>query len=283
MDAIKGPDNLLAQCSGGDGPLDSLPVIAARAAVPGDNRVRIPSWDSRPFELDRCDQGRVCVDELRGICVEANVVIEELSTHLQESLIVANLAHDAACDGFARPGLRGDPAGWHAWAAAHVIMAASAVRRLGLSVMAKHPLARVQDDLSDSKARAMDHLAFIDLIHHRILALPVKDAQSRPDRRQCVCSGASSRIERAGRFRSSGDAQVVSPAVFTRLTRYCFRGSAAMTQESFLKSSAKGAAEGAAFLASHLIKATEKALDDFEHGQVDQTRLKPVQEFSRCA
>ena len=122
-----------------------------------------------------------------------------------------------------------------------------------LSAVAEHPRARINYDPSHFLLQAMDYLAFIDLYHDRISAFHVKDAEFRPDGRQGVYSGYSPWSERAGRFRSLGDGQVDFPAIFTRLTQYGYRGWAVMEWECFLKSPAQGAAEGAPFIARHLI------------------------------
>ena len=46
-----------------------------------------------------------------------------------------------------------------------------------------------------------------------------------------------------------------------------------MEWECFLKSPAQGAAEGAPFIARHLIEVTEQAFDDFAGGRADQAVL----------
>ena len=54
----------------------------------------------------------------------------------------------------------------------------------------------------------LDYLEFIDIYHERIKAFHVKDAEFNPTGRQGVYSGYAPWIERAGRFRSTGDGQV---------------------------------------------------------------------------
>lgn len=142
-----------------------------------------------------------------------------------------------------------------------------------LSAVAEHPRARINYDPSHFLLQAMDYLAFIDIYHDRISAFHVKDAEFRPDGRQGVYSGYSPWVERAGRFRSLGDGQVDFPAVFTRLTQHSYRGWAVMEWECFLKSPAQGAAEGAPFIARHLIEVTGQAFDDFAGGRADQAVL----------
>lgn len=60
----------------------------------------------------------------------------------------------------------------------------------------------------------LDYLAFIDT-HERINAFHVKDAEFNLNGRQCVYSGYSNRVERAGRFRSLGDGQINFKAIFS--------------------------------------------------------------------
>lgn len=151
-----------------------------------------------------------------------------------------------------------------------------------LSAVGDHPRARINYDPSHFLLQAMDYLAFIDLYHDRISAFHVKDAEFRPDGRQGVYSGYSSWVERAGRFRSLGDGQVDFAAVFSRLTQHGYRGWAVMEWECCLKSPEQGAAEGAPFIAGHLIEVTEKAFDDFAGGQVDQTKLKQMLGILGC-
>jgi sugar phosphate isomerase/epimerase len=91
-----------------------------------------------------------------------------------------------------------------------------------------------------------------------------------------VYSGYSPWAERAGRFRSLGDGQVDFPAVFTRLTQHGYRGWAVMEWECFLKSPEQGAAEGAPFIARHLIEVTGQAFDDFAGGRADQLVLNAM-------
>lgn len=152
-----------------------------------------------------------------------------------------------------------------------------------LSAVAEHPRARINYDPSHFLLQAMDYLAFIDLYRDRISAFHVKDAEFRPDGRQGVYSGYSPWVERAGRFRSLGDGQVDFLAVFSRLTQYGYRGWAVMEWECCLKSPTQGAAEGAPFIARHLIDVTQKAFDDFADGEVDQAKLAQMLGLAECA
>jgi sugar phosphate isomerase/epimerase len=109
----------------------------------------------------------------------------------------------------------------------------------------------------------MDYLAFIDLYHDRINAFHVKDAEFNPDGRQGVYSGYQSWVNRAGRFRSLGDGQVDFASIFSKLTQYGYDSWAVLEWECCIKSAEQGAAEGAPFIASHLIESPKSAFDDF--------------------
>jgi sugar phosphate isomerase/epimerase len=119
----------------------------------------------------------------------------------------------------------------------------------------------------------MDYLAFIDLYHDRICAFHVKDAEFNPDGRQGVYSGYQPWLTRAGRFRSLGDGQVDFGAIFSKLSQYGYDSWAVLEWECCLKSSEQGAAEGAPFIASHIIEVTDKAFDDFAGGATDLAQI----------
>jgi hypothetical protein len=64
--------------------------------------------------------------------------------------------------------------------------------------------------------------------------------------------------------------------VFTLLTEAGFDGWAVLEWECCVKSPEQGAAEGAPFIASHLIEPTEVAFDDFAGGRSDRDRLRKM-------
>ena len=80
-------------------------------------------------------------------------------------------------------------------------------------------------------------------------------------------------MERAGRFRSLGDGQIDFSGIFSKLTQYGFDGWAVLEWECCLKHPEQGAAEGAPFIDSHIIRVTEKAFDDFAGGKTDQAKI----------
>ena len=139
-----------------------------------------------------------------------------------------------------------------------------------LSAVGQHPRAMILYDPSHFVLQALDHLAFIDLYHSRIRMFHVKDAEFRPNGRVGVYGGYQPWVDRAGRFRSLGDGQVDFGAVFSKLTQYGFDGWAVMEWECCLKHPDDGAREGAAFIARHIIRVTERAFDDFAGAGTDQ-------------
>ncbi|MBU2878443.1 MULTISPECIES: sugar phosphate isomerase/epimerase family protein [Alteromonadaceae] len=126
-----------------------------------------------------------------------------------------------------------------------------------------HPRANILYDPSHFILQQLDYLAFIDLYHERIKAFHVKDAEFRPSGRSGVYGGYQGWLDRPGRFRSLGDGQIDFKAIFSKLTQYGFDGWAVMEWECCIKHPEDGAAEGAKFIAEHLIRPTEKAFDDF--------------------
>lgn len=137
-----------------------------------------------------------------------------------------------------------------------------------------HEAAMINYDPSHFVLQQLDYLAFIDLYHDRINAFHVKDAEFNPDGRQGVYSGYQPWTQRAGRFRSLGDGQVDFGAIFSKLTQYGYDSWAVLEWECCIKSPEQGAAEGAPFIAAHLIEVTDKAFDDFAGAERDDAQLK---------
>jgi uncharacterized membrane protein len=69
------------------------------------------------------------------------------------------------------------------------------------------------------------------------------------------------------RFRSLGDGHVDFAAVFSKLSQYGFDGWAVLEWECCIKDSEQGAAEGAPFIAQHIIQVASRAFDDFFRGE----------------
>ena len=139
-----------------------------------------------------------------------------------------------------------------------------------------HERAQINYDPSHFLLQQMDYLAFIDLYHDRICAFHVKDAEFNPDGRQGVYSGYQPWLQRAGRFRSLGDGQVDFGAIFSKLAAYDYDSWAVLEWECCIKSPEQGAAEGAPFIASHIIEVTDKAFDDFAGGETDLDQIRAM-------
>ena len=139
-----------------------------------------------------------------------------------------------------------------------------------------HARARINYDPSHFLLQALDYLAFIDLYHDRICAFHVKDAEFNPDARQGVYSGYAGWTDRAARFRSLGDGQVDFAGIFSKLCQYGYASWAVLEWECCLKSPAEGAAEGAPFIATHIIESTDKAFDDFAGGDTDPAQARTM-------
>lgn len=139
-----------------------------------------------------------------------------------------------------------------------------------------HPRCTINYDPSHFLLQQLDYLAFIDLYHERIKAFHVKDAEFNPDGRQGVYSGYQSWVDRAGRFRSLGDGQIDFGGIFSKLSAYGYDSWAVLEWECCLKHPEDGAAEGAPFIAQHIIRVTETAFDDFAGGETDRGQIKAM-------
>lgn len=142
-----------------------------------------------------------------------------------------------------------------------------------LEALDNHPRCMINYDPSHFLLQQMDYLQFIDIYHERISAFHVKDAEFNPTGRQGVYSGYADWTNRAGRFRSLGDGQVDFKGIFSKLAQYGFEGWAVLEWECCLKHPEQGAAEGAPFIADHIIRLTDKAFDDFAGGTTDKAAL----------
>ncbi len=139
-----------------------------------------------------------------------------------------------------------------------------------------HPAACLNYDPSHFLLQQLDYLEFIRLYGERIKAFHVKDAEFNPTGRTGVYGGYQSWVDRAGRFRSLGDGQVDFHRVFSLLTEAGYEGWAVLEWECCLKSPEQGAAEGAPFIAKHLIEKTEIAFDDFANSDQDTASNRQI-------
>ncbi|CAI9399329.1 Inosose dehydratase [Pleomorphomonas sp. T1.2MG-36] len=138
-----------------------------------------------------------------------------------------------------------------------------------LTAVGNHPRANILYDPSHFVLQALDYLAFLDIYHERVKAFHVKDAELNPSGRSGVYGGYQSWVDRPGRFRSLGDGQVDFSSIFSKMAQYDFPGWAVLEWECALKHPEDGAAEGAPFIANHIIRVTEHAFDDFAQSGAD--------------
>src|SRR5579872_5942459 len=135
-----------------------------------------------------------------------------------------------------------------------------------LEEVGDHSAACINYDPSHFVLQQLDYLAFIEIYGKRISGFHVKDAEFRPSARVGVYGGYQPWSKRAGRFRSLGDGQVDFRRVFTLLTEAGYKGWAVLEWECCVKSPEQGAAEGAPFIARHLIETAQVSFDDFAGG-----------------
>jgi len=140
----------------------------------------------------------------------------------------------------------------------------------------QHPRANILFDPSHFVLQQLDYLQFIDFYHARIKMFHVKDAEFHATGRQGVYGGYQPWLQRAGRFRSTGDGQVNFPAIFSKLTQYDFPGWAILEWECCIKSAQQGAAEGAPFIKRHIIQAAQSTFDDFASSGADRSALRKI-------
>ncbi|SEN46325.1 Sugar phosphate isomerase/epimerase [Sphingomonas gellani] len=145
-----------------------------------------------------------------------------------------------------------------------------------LDAVDHHPRARLLFDPSHFVLQQLDYLDFIDRYHERIACFHVKDAEFNPTGRSGVYGGYESWVNRAGRFRSTGDGQVDFGGVFSKLAQYGYRGWAVIEWECALKRAEDGAREGAPFIRDHIIRLTERPFDDFAASGVDQAAIRSL-------
>jgi sugar phosphate isomerase/epimerase len=135
-----------------------------------------------------------------------------------------------------------------------------------LSAARDHAAIAINYDPSHFLLQQLDYIDFIAIYGDYIKGFHVKDAEFRPSGRVGVYGGYEPWVSRAGRFRSLGDGQVDFRRVFSALTQKGYAGWAVLEWECCLKSPEQGAAEGAPFIARHMIERTAAVFDDFAGG-----------------
>ncbi|KQS53873.1 AP endonuclease [Brevundimonas sp. Leaf363] len=145
-----------------------------------------------------------------------------------------------------------------------------------LAAVDDHPRAKILYDPSHFLLQQLNYVDFIHIYHSRIKAFHVKDAEFRPTGRAGVYGGYQGWVDRPGRFRSLGDGQVDFSAIFSAFTQHDYAGWAVLEWECCLKSPEQGAAEGAPFIARHMIQKAGRAFDDFAGSAPDAARNRRI-------
>lgn len=145
-----------------------------------------------------------------------------------------------------------------------------------LEATGNHKRCNILYDPSHFVLQQLDYIEYIDHYHEFIKAFHVKDSEFKPDGKRGTFGGYSDWQDRAGRYRSPGDGQIDFKTIFTKLTEYGCHVWAVMEWECCVKSPEQGAREGAPFIASHIIEATQKRFDDFAGEEIDKERLKKI-------
>ena len=118
-----------------------------------------------------------------------------------------------------------------------------------------------------------DRLAILDLLERQDRLMDAGDAEG------LVAAFTDDAVVEAGwpgRFRSLGDGQIDFRGIFSKFAQYGFDGWAVLEWECCLKHPEQGAAEGAPFIADHMIRVTDKAFDDFAGAAPDAERNRRI-------
>lgn len=139
-----------------------------------------------------------------------------------------------------------------------------------------HPRCNILYDPSHFVLGQLDYIAYIDHYHEFIKSFHVKDAEYRYNGRSGAWGGYQDWPDRPGRYRHPGDGQVDFKTIFAKLTEYQCKVWAVLEWECCVKSPEQGAAQGAPFIESLLIDATEKTFDDFAGSTTDDQTNKKI-------
>jgi sugar phosphate isomerase/epimerase len=132
---MKGPAIFLAQFAGTTPPFDTLETMAQWAAGLGYVGVQVPA-DPKLFDLELAAKSQSYCDDVAGKLADADIVVSELSTHLQGQLVAVHPAYAPQFAAFAPAALRDKPSSWQAWATDQLKHAAKASQRLKLKAHA---------------------------------------------------------------------------------------------------------------------------------------------------
>ncbi|WGK65949.1 sugar phosphate isomerase/epimerase family protein [Croceiramulus getboli] len=145
-----------------------------------------------------------------------------------------------------------------------------------LEATGNHKRVNILYDPSHFVLQQLDYIEYIDHYHEFIKCFHVKDSEFNPTGKKGAFGGYGDWIDRAGRYRSPGDGQIDFKTIFSKLTQYGCDVWAVMEWECCIKSPEQGAREGAPFIQSHIIEATQKAFDDFAGAEIDKENLKAI-------
>ena len=145
-----------------------------------------------------------------------------------------------------------------------------------LEATGNHKRANILYDPSHFILQQLDYIEYIDHYHEFIKSFHVKDSEFKPTGKKGAFGGYGDWIDRAGRYRSPGDGQIDFKTIFTKLTEYGCDVWAVMEWECCIKSPEQGAREGAPFIQSHIIEATQKTFDDFAGTEIDEDHLRKI-------
>ncbi|KAH8552307.1 xylose isomerase domain protein TIM barrel [Umbelopsis sp. PMI_123] len=132
MKTIKGPAIFLAQYISDQAPFDTIDHLAKWASDLGYIGIQIPV-DYRLIDIQAAAESKEYCNDLKKRLANYNIVITELSTHLQGQLIAVHPAYDQLFDGFAPSHVQGNPNARRAWAEDQLKLAAKASHNLGLT------------------------------------------------------------------------------------------------------------------------------------------------------
>ncbi len=139
-----------------------------------------------------------------------------------------------------------------------------------------HPRCNILFDPSHFVLQQLNYLDYLDIYKDFIRMFHVKDAEFTPTGRQGMYGGYQSWINRAGRFRSTGDGQVDFKSIFSKLTQNNYQGWATLEWECCIKNKEDGAREGADFIRNHIIHVTDKVFDDFAAAPVSTQQINKL-------
>lgn len=136
MKTLKGPGIFLSQFIDRQAPFNSLEGMAQWASALGYKALQIPCHHPAIFDLEQAAVSQAYCDDVTAMLTKYDLVISELSTHLEGQLIAVHPAHDEAFDSFAPAEVRGNSAARTAWAIGMLKKAAAASAKLGLTAHA---------------------------------------------------------------------------------------------------------------------------------------------------